>query len=75
MSEALRYEVRISISRDELQGLMFVADSFDMHMREGLGTGDADSDRQARAAARWICRINKHARPKATVGRNAAVRK
>lgn len=56
------YEIRISISEDALRGLSYVADALEQYFREGLGTGDAETDRQARAAAAWIVRARNRAR-------------
>ncbi len=49
--------VIIDVTEDECRGLMWLADSFEEHLREGLGTGDPADDERARSACRLLGRI------------------
>lgn len=57
MMNARKRYITIEISEDELRGLGFLADSFSEHLKEGLGTGDAQDDRRGRLACIWLDRL------------------
>ncbi len=56
-----RYAVRCAITDRELRGLSFLADSLGEHIKQDLGTGDAEGDEQAREAMRWVGRMTSYA--------------
>jgi putative protein kinase ArgK-like GTPase of G3E family len=56
-----RHKVYTTISDEELRGLTFLIDSFGEHLKEDRGTGDEADDRAARAAAKWIWKMQKYA--------------